>query len=115
MQGGGACEVKVSLNNAWPVSGGGYGNTLQISLSSKTVVNTPYTVVLENPAYKTITSSWNWKPTLANGVVTGSVTEKWQTLGSGASNIGLGSNLEATSANFKPTKASINGVSCTIV
>eukprot|EP00884_Botryococcus_braunii_P014870 jgi/Botrbrau1/23384/Bobra.0051s0033.2 len=113
--GGEGCTVTTSLNNAWPVTGGGYGNTLQLNLASKTAVITPYTLVIENPAYKSVDSSWNWKPTLSNGVLTGTISEKWQSLGSGASNIGVGSNLQASAANFKPTKASINGVSCTIV
>lgn len=115
VQGGGGCTVTVSLNSAWPVNGGGYGNTLELGLSSKTAVNTPYTLVVENSAYKSVDSSWNWKPTLSNGVLTGTISEKWQSLGSGASKIGVGSNLQASSSNFKPTKASINGVSCTIV
>lgn len=113
----GAFSVKAEVGSSWLESPGVYNNTinLQIKNNSATAIKN-WKINISNPSYVGLSSSWNFKTAaFANGTVTGTVEEDWQTLlPNGGNSVNVGLIIKSKSQDFIPASITINGVSATI-
>ena len=119
--GSATCAVRAILAQPWSDAPGSYTNTVNIyvrnTATSGPAIPVPWTLVLTNPAYKSVTSAWNWAAAVpaGGGSVVGKATLSWEALAPGAGEVNVGLVATATASSFAPTKATLNGVTCSLV
>ena len=82
-------------------------------------IQTPWHLSVQCNQYEAITQSWCWQPSIQQNTVTGSATETWQSLASGAeTKIGYVVECQrssVTSDDFTPDTVLVNGMPCFVI
>jgi len=82
-------------------------------------IQTPWHLSVQCNQYEAITQSWCWQPSIQQNTVTGSATETWQSLASGAeTKIGYVVECQRssiTSDDFTPDTVLVNGMPCFVI
>ena len=90
-----------------------------VAAAGQQTIPAPWQLAVHSGQYKHLVKSWCWQPTLTNGVLSGSASESWQTLASGAET-GVGFVVECYSASvsrpvFIPEAVLLDGSACSVL
>ena len=111
------CAVRIQSSGTWP-SASSYALVMNIFVKNtgKQTINSPWNLEISGGMYDSIVSSWNWSPSVVDGVIVGKASESWLTLTPNSEG-NIGFIIQGPSdkvVSYAPSTIKLNGEVCKI-